>query len=145
MKTILILILSFVLFACNEDKKSNNAELEATNLTEKATIKSEKNIDWLNMEPDEKSLADNKLESTIDKSFLSNDEAYEIIYSKHSLNKNSKLTLLNYTLIDSEQKWVYRINSTSKLIIKNIKVFEAIKTKSNDLNIDRNIIEMTKV
>lgn len=145
MKTVLFLCLSLVLFACSKDKKSNTAELEETNLTEKATIKSENFSDLLHVDPDEKSLFGNKLKSTIDKGFLSNEEASEIISSKHSLSESSKLTLLNYTLIDSKQKWIYRINSTRKLIIKNVKVLEAIKTKNIDLKIDRTLVEMTTV
>ncbi|MGO1729591.1 MAG: hypothetical protein ACTHY4_08280 [Flavobacteriaceae bacterium] len=143
MKTILILTLSFVLFACNKDK--NAAELEKTNLTEKSTINPENFSDLLHVDPDEKSLSDNKFKSSIDKGFLSNEEVYEVISSKHSLSENSKLTLLYYTLNNSKQKWIYRINSTRKLIIKNVKVFEAIKTENTDLNVERTIVEMNKV
>lgn len=85
------------------------------------------------------------MKSTIDKGFLSNEEAYEILYSKHSLSENSKLTFLNYTLIDSTQKWIYRINSTRKFIIKNVKVFEAIKTENTNLKVKKNRAEMTTV
>lgn len=54
MKTVLIFSLSFVIFACHDGKKSDDAELEETNLTEKSTIGFEKFSDLLNMEPNKK-------------------------------------------------------------------------------------------
>jgi len=144
-KTLLIFTLSFVFFACNEDKNDNTNELDETNFTEKETYATDDFSELLFMEPDIKNLSNNNFKSTNEKGFLSNEEAFKIIYSKHSLDDDSKLTLLNYTLIDSKQKWIYRINSTRKLIIKDTKIFEANKKKTTDLNIERRIAEMTTV
>lgn len=145
MKTILIFILSFVFFACSDDKKNKIDELDKTSLSENVIYDSNNFSDLLLMEPNEKNLSKNTLKSKIDKGFLSNEEAYKIIHSKHSLDDDFKLTLLNYTIIDSKQKWIYRINSTKKLIIKDAKVYEAVKTENDSLKIDRKIAEMTTV
>jgi hypothetical protein len=146
MKITLIFILSLVFFACNEEEKSNIVdELDQTIISEKAPIESVNFINLLNMEPNEISLSSNKFKSNIDKGFLSNEEVFELIYSKHALSENSKLTLLHYSFIDTKQKWTYRINSTRKLIIKEVKVLEAIKTTNTNFKIEKPIFEMTKV
>ncbi|PJX24483.1 hypothetical protein CAP47_03050 [Psychroflexus sp. S27] len=141
MKTTLLFSLILLLFSCHE----NNNKNEETNLIENTNINPDNFSDLLHTEPDEKSLSLNNFKSSINKGFLSHDEASEILSSKHSLDKSDKLKLLYYTQTDSTQKWIYRINSTRKLIIKNVKVFEASKTKTTDLTVERTVIEMTKV
>lgn len=145
MRTALIIAIPFLFLACNQNEGNNNSELKKTNSTEGSTINLENFSELLHFDPDEKSLSKNEFNSLNDKGFLSNEEAYEIISSKHSLSGNSTITLLHYRKVDSKQKWIYRINSTQKLIIKNAKVFEASKTRNTELKIERSIAKMTKV
>ncbi|PJX24609.1 hypothetical protein CAP47_03760 [Psychroflexus sp. S27] len=145
MRTALIIVIPFLFLACNENGKNNNSELKKTNSTEGSRINPKNFSDLLHFGPDQKSLSKNELNSLNDTGFLSNEEAHEIISSRHSLSGNSKITLLHYRKTDSKQKWIYRINSTKNLIVKKAKVFEASKTKNNELKIERSIAEMTKV
>lgn len=137
------LILLFLILGCS-NKKEREAKQDDTNLVEKAYNSCEF-VELIKMTPNERNLLKNNFESKNDQGYLSNKEVFELIQENHDLPSRSKITLLDYTFEDEQQKWIYRINMTKRLLIKQVEVFEAVQIQNKELNKKRFIFKQTKV
>lgn len=137
------LILLFLILGCS-NKKEEKAKQDDTNLVEKA-YNSYEFDELIKMKPNERNFLKNNFESENDQGYLSNEEVFELIKANHDLPSRSKITLLDYTFEDEQQKWIYRINITKRLLIKQVEVFEAVQLQNKELNTKRFIFKQTKV
>lgn len=137
------LILLFLILGCS-NKKEREANQDETNLIEKP-YNSYEFDELIKMKPNERNLLKNNFESKNDQGYLSNKEVFELIQENHDLKNRSKITLLDYTFEEKQQKWIYRINMTKRLLIKQVEVFEAVQIQNKELNTKRFIFKQTKV